>query len=529
MSALDHVREPLIPARPASAHLSARAWTPNGANFRPGTSQSTSRRPVGSSDGANPWDVPPGSLPAYYEHLAPSRWKDAKLDETQRAAQASRLHEDATRRQARARAADTATLPRTRWSGRKKSAATLDAAHRRLADDAAAHVAKRAEFASPDPPQTGFMRYTGSHDEFEGRLEPAPRLPETTRVAGLLKQYYAERASRLRNRRSRFEHYAGLARRPLSDEERRLLGFDDVPEVPDASDMRAKAEAELAAARDLRRAARAKISDARRKTRDETERYRETRERSETARTEAMRTNLAEMERRAKAYDEEVRRRRVEADREERRRRRAASRVAARERREMFAKFDALAMERRKETAEGDARRRELEAEREAQKRKEMKELYLKQKAREARYAEMMSAENDAGSVLVMEVRRHTRRVDEERRERIAEKEEAKRAERRARMESERAYAERVREMEARQTEKIRARLAELHERRVAADADAERNAAARMKKSRAERRAASAGTAPGTAKKTVKRKKKRPSTAAETKKGEGETKKGKE
>ena len=96
-------------------------------------------------------------------------------------------------------------------------------------------------------------------------------------------------------------------------------------------------------------------------------------------------------------------------------------------------------------------------------------------------------------------------------------------------MESERAYADRVREMEARQTEKIRARLAELHERRVAADADAERNAAARMKKSRAERRAASAGTAPGTAKKTVKRKKKRPSTAAETKKGEGETKKGKE
>ena len=176
MSALDHVREPLIPARPASAHLSARAWTPNGANFRPGTSQSTSRRPVGSSDGANPWDVPPGSLPRVLRTPRPSRWKDAKLDETQRAARARRLHEDATRRQARARAADTATLPRTRWSGRVKSAATLDAAV------AASKTVRRARRQArrirlPDPPQTGIMRYTGSHDEFEGRSSPRRVFP----------------------------------------------------------------------------------------------------------------------------------------------------------------------------------------------------------------------------------------------------------------------------------------------------------------------------------------------------------------
>ena len=519
-SALDRVREPLIPARPASARLPPRAWTPNGTNARPGTSQSASRRPLGSSDGAHPWDVPPGSLPPYYEHLAPSRWKDAKLDQSQRDAQARRLHDDATRRQARARAADAATLPPTRWSGRK-SASELDAAYRRLADDAAAHVAKRAEVASPDPPQTGIMRYTGSHDEFEGRLEPAPKLPETTRVAGLVKQYYAERATRLVNKQRRFEHYASLAKLPLSDKEKTLLGFDDVPVVPDASDMRAKAEGELAAVKELKRSARARIADERRKMRDEAARYADARERSESARTEAMRTKLAEMERRAKAYDEEVRRRRVEAERAERRKRRVAERAAARERREMIAKFEALATSRRRETAEGDARRRALEAERQVQKRKEMKELYLKQKAREAKYAEMMSSENDAGSVLVMEVRRHTRRVDAERRDAAAKKEEAKRAERMARMESERAYAERVREIEARQTEKIRARLAELHERRVAAEADAERRDAARKKKARAERRAASA--APGTAKKTVKRKKKRPTTAAETKEKETE------
>ena len=52
--------------RPRAAHPRAprerasppRAWTPNGTNARPGTSQSASRRPVGSSDGAQPWDVP---------------------------------------------------------------------------------------------------------------------------------------------------------------------------------------------------------------------------------------------------------------------------------------------------------------------------------------------------------------------------------------------------------------------------------------------------------------------------------------
>ena len=355
MSALDHVREPLIPARPASAHLSARAWTPNGANFRPGTSQSTSRRPVGSSDGANPWDVPPGSLPAYYEHLAPSRWKDAKLDETQRAARASRLHEDATRRQARARARGHRDPPahalvRAREVrgdvGRRASPPRRRRRARR--------VAKRAEFASPDPPQTGIMRYTGSHDEFEGRLEPAPRLPETTRVAGLVKQYYAERASRLRNRRSRFEHYAGLAKRPLSDEERRVLGFDDVPEVPDASDMRAKAEAELAAAKELRRArARRFPTRAKRRAtrRSGTARRASDPKRRERRRCERIwrRWNVARRRTTRRCADDASRR--IARSGGDAAPRRASPR--ARERREMLAKFDALATERRKETAEG--------------------------------------------------------------------------------------------------------------------------------------------------------------------------------
>ena len=63
----------------------------------------------------------------------------------------------------------------------------------------------------------------------------------------------------------------------------------------------------------------------------------------------------------------------------------------------MHAKFASLAAARRAEIAAGDAKRAGLEAERAVLKRKEMKALWEKQKAREAKYAEMMSAENDAG------------------------------------------------------------------------------------------------------------------------------------
>ena len=130
-----------------------------------------------------PRDAPP--VCDLYEHLAPSRWRDA-------------------RKRGAPRRAKRASLPRTPSGGGKQSAPSrtrarpADALARaypgarastsgfsRIAGDAA--VGDRGEprflIAVPDRPQTGMMRYTGSHDAFRGELEPAPVVPEKERVA----------------------------------------------------------------------------------------------------------------------------------------------------------------------------------------------------------------------------------------------------------------------------------------------------------------------------------------------------------
>ena len=68
------------------------------------------------SRGTTPPDAPPGMRP-FYEHLAPSRWRDARLPEARRDAQSARLFADAVRRRETKRAVADAPVPRTRWSG----------------------------------------------------------------------------------------------------------------------------------------------------------------------------------------------------------------------------------------------------------------------------------------------------------------------------------------------------------------------------------------------------------------------------
>ena len=127
--------------------------------------------------------------------------------------------------------------------------------------------------------------------------------------------------------------------------------------------------------------------------------------------------------------------------------------------------FHQLALARRAEVLAGDLKRETLERERLLAKRREMKALFEKQKAREAKYAEMMSAENDAGSALVLEVRRHRRDVDAAKKEDRDRRLVAKKQERKATREKVESYAASVGEMEKRQNAKQEQRKKELRER----------------------------------------------------------------
>jgi hypothetical protein len=513
---------PEAPARPASAapapgkktlNAAKAAWNPNGPNTRPGSvprpSTSRTSRDGGESKRRSrfPWndpppDAPPGVRP-FYEHLAPSRWRDARLPEARRDAQSARLFADAVRRRETKRAVADAPVPRTRWSGRLP-ASRLDAGFSRIAGDAAAFVENRAAIAVPDRPQTGIMRYTGSHDEFRGELEPAPVVPEKERVANLVKQFYGETAKRAVHRAERYELYLSTLR-PVSARERELLKMDDVPVIPIQSDFDDIAEKELDAAQALKTNARAKSRTERLASAAAARAYKEARAQSEEARTLAMRVRLrSAREERAVAERKaaEIREAKALAKTKEAE---ALEKEAEAQKAEMHAKFAALAAARRAEIAAGDAKRAGLEAERAVLKRKEMKALWEKQKAREAKYAEMMSAENDAGTALVEETRAHRRSADEARKADRERRAAAKKEERKANREKARAYQETVAQMEARQKEKQATIKKELRMRAAALEAEAKKRREASEEARRAERRARGEVTPP------KKKKKRRP------------------
>ena len=507
-----HGRE--TPTRKAAASGSVTGAEPKTLATKRGTlasskapARSASARPAGAPPrrSRHPWNDPPPGAPSdvrpFYEHLAPSRWRDARLSEARRDAQSARLFADAVRRREARRAAADAPVPRTRWSGRLP-ASRLEEGFERIAGDAAAFVERRAAIALPDRPTTGTVRYFGSHDEFRGELEPAPAVPEAERVANLVKQFYGETAKRAVHRAERYEHYLS-ALRPISARERELLKLDETPVVPMPSEFAEIAERELEAARALAANAKAKIREERVASAAAARSYKAARAESEEAKTRAMRARLrSAREERAAAerVAAEARAAKVVAEKEKAE---ALESAAAAQKAEMHEKFAKLAAARRAEVAEGDAKRAALEAERAVLKRKEMKALWEKQKAREAKYAEMMSADNDAGSALVMEGRAHRRSVDEARaadRERRAA---AKKEERKANREKVRAYEDTVAEMEARLKEKQAEAKKELRKRAAALEAEAKKRRQASEEARRAERRARGELTPP-------KRKKKR-------------------
>ena len=180
------IQEPLIPARTrpvtASPRLARSADVAPRRDDAPLPLAAPRDGPARPLARRNRGDAVPGALPSYYEYLAPSRWKDAKLDESARLASASRLHEDALRRQKLRREAETAKPPVTRWSGRRvpKETVDADAAHRepggRAHQQAQVHV--RRPGAAPD----GHDPVPGPPRGLRGCLSPTKKLPVVDRA-----------------------------------------------------------------------------------------------------------------------------------------------------------------------------------------------------------------------------------------------------------------------------------------------------------------------------------------------------------
>ena len=100
--------------------------------------------PVASPGGFMGSTAPAGSLPklpAYYEYLAPSRWKDGKLSKDQVKATADRLFNDSLQRNARKHERANRPLPRSRFCGKTSTKDERDARFDDLAEDADRMVA----------------------------------------------------------------------------------------------------------------------------------------------------------------------------------------------------------------------------------------------------------------------------------------------------------------------------------------------------------------------------------------------------
>ena len=507
------IQEPLIPARtrPVTASPASRAprtWRPAGTTpLSPSPRPATARR--ASPRSPKPWDAVPGALPSYYEYLAPSRWKDAKLDESARLASASRLHEDALRRQKLRREAETAKPPVTRWSGRRVPKETVDAAYDRFASQADEHTVKRRSmYEDQERPQTGTIRYQGHHEGFVGVLSPTKKLPVVDRDAGLLKQYYARGATTAAHKAERLEKFL-LLQADVTDKERRLLGLDDVPPVPDASELSRMAAENVEARRALKPARAANVAEAKAKARENAKAYEEARAEKEAANARAMAERLAAQRLERLTFDAERQKRLRLNARKARREARREEKKNLKQLEALRSKFEKAALERREETKALDAARAEEEKARVAYARNKRKQEYLAAKKRQEKFAAMMDPANDAGSVLVMETRRHTRECDARRRDAREEAARKRREQRdafRAATAKQRAFVE---EVERKETERIQKTLAEYKDRALEAAKRAE-EAAKRARKMRRE-----SGT-------LVKRKKKKKPPSGNEEAGEG-------
>ena len=360
--------------------------------------------PVASPGGFMGATAPAGSikLPAYYEYLAPSRWKDGKLTKDQVKATADRLFNDSLQRNARKHERANRPLPRSRFCGKTSTKDERDARFDYLAEDAEAWVAKKGEGCEPPPlPTTGKVMFCV--DPVSGILvpdgmEPAPAFGPKKYTAVCIKQYATPKATRLSKKIERFDEYMP----DLTDEERKILGLPEYgvePECPDDAAIMEMAKAEEKREADKANKKKALLRKQRTFFREKNAEFKAGREKSTAELDDAMRAKLAKLVEDAKVLEHAQKAKREVSVAKFKEEQAALTKKMKAAKIETDRRIEEARKQREAELKKGDQVRAELGAERIKEKKADLKKMREKAAARKAEFEAMMNAADGAGSV----------------------------------------------------------------------------------------------------------------------------------
>ena len=361
--------------------------------------------PVASPGGFMGATAPAGSmpkLPAYYEYLAPSRWKDGKLSKDQVKATADRLFNDSLQRNARKHERANRPLPRSRFCGKTSTKDERDARFDYLAEDAEAWVAKKGEGCEPPPlPTTGKVMFCV--DPVSGILvpdgmEPAPAFGPKKYTAVCIKQYATPKAIRLSKKIERFDEYMP----DLTDEERKILGLPEYgvePECPDDAAIMEMAKAEEKREADKANKKKALLRKQQKFFREKNAEFKAGREKSTAELDDAMRAKLAKLVEDAKVLEHAQKAKREVSVAKFKEEQAALTKKMKAAKIETDRRIEEARKQREAELKKGDQVRAELGAERIKEKKADLKKMREKAAARKAEFEAMMNAADGAGSV----------------------------------------------------------------------------------------------------------------------------------
>ena len=437
--------------------------------------------PVASPGGFMGATAPAGSLPklpAYYEYLAPSRWKDGKLSKDQVKATADRLFNDSLQRNARKHERANRPLPRSRFCGKTSTKDERDARFDYLAEEAEAWVAKKGEGCEPPPlPTTGKVMFCV--DPVSGILvpdgmEPAPAFGPKKYTAVCIKQYATPKATRLAKKIERFDEYMP----DLTDEERKILGLPEYgveSECPDEA-----AIVEMAAAEEKREADKANKKKAllrkqQKFFREKNAEFKAGREKSTAELDDAMRAKLAKLVEDAKVLEHAQKAKREVSVAKFKEEQAALTKKMKAAKIETDRRIEEARKQREAELKKGDQVRAELGAERIKEKKADLKKMREKAAARKAEFEAMMNAADGAGSALAQEINAFRKLAAEEKKKADAKNTAERKKKRLEIIAMNKKYEAKMAETFKRQDEEMKKRVAEF---KAHAEADAKVQAA---------------------------------------------------
>ena len=417
-------------------------------------------------------------LPAYYEYLAPSRWKDGKLSKDQVKATADRLFNDSLKRNARKHERANRPLPRSRFCGKTSTKDERDARFDYLAEEAEAWVAKKGEGCEPPPlPTTGKVMFCV--DPVSGILvpdgmEPAPAFGPKKYTAVCIKQYATPKATRLAKKIERFDEYMP----DLTDEERKILGLPEYgveSECPDEA-----AIVEMAAAEEKREADKANKKKAllrkqQKFFREKNAEFKAGREKSTAELDDAMRAKLAKLVEDAKVLEHAQKAKREVSVAKFKEEQAALTKKMKAAKIETDRRIEEARKQREAELKKGDQVRAELGAERIKEKKADLKKMREKAAARKAEFEAMMNAADGAGSALAQEINAFRKLAAEEKKKADAKNTAERKKKRLEIIAMNKKYEAKMAETFKRQDEEMKKRVAEF---KAHAEADAKVQAA---------------------------------------------------